>query len=177
MTRARFLIPLALFVVLVAFLAIGLRLNPRYVPSPLIGKPAPDFTLPDVKDPDKTVSRKDLLGKVTLVNVWASWCVSCRAEHPLWVALARSGKVAIYGINYKDRREDALRWLELYGDPYIASAFDQDGRVAIEWGVYGTPETFVVDKAGIIRYKQVGPVTEEVLNKKLLPLIEELQRG
>ncbi|RMD71764.1 MAG: DsbE family thiol:disulfide interchange protein, partial [Gammaproteobacteria bacterium] len=120
--------------------------------------------------------KEDLFGQVSLVNVWASWCVSCRAEHPLLVALSKTGRVAIYGIDYKDKREDALRWLELYGDPYVASAFDEDGRVAIEWGVYGTPETFVVDKGGIIRYKHVGPLTEAVIKEEILPLIEELEK-
>ncbi len=170
----RYVIPLVLFVVLVVFLAVGLSLNPRLVPSPLIGKPAPAFTLPEVQDPAKTLSRQDLLGKVSLLNVWASWCVSCRAEHPLLMEIARSGQVQVYGLNYKDQRQDALRWLQSYGDPYLASAFDENGRVGIDWGVYGTPETFVVDRKGTIRYKVIGPVTEEVWEKELLPLVKKL---
>jgi cytochrome c biogenesis protein CcmG, thiol:disulfide interchange protein DsbE len=171
----RYFIPLAIFLVLAVFLGVGLRLDPHLVPSPLIGKPAPDFTLPDVKDPNKNLSRKDLLGKVSLVNVWASWCVSCRAEHPLLVELARTGRVTVYGLNYKDQREDALRWLEVLGDPYLLSAFDQDGRVGIDWGVYGTPETFVVDRRGIIRYKHVGPISVEVIEQTILPLVSRLE--
>jgi cytochrome c biogenesis protein CcmG/thiol:disulfide interchange protein DsbE len=170
----RYVIPLVLFVVLVVFLAVGLSLNPRLVPSPLIGKPAPAFTLPEVQDPAKTLSRQDLLGKVSLLNVWASWCVSCRAEHPLLMEIARSGQVQVYGLNYKDQRQDALHWLQSYGDPYLASAFDENGRVGIDWGVYGTPETFVVDRKGTIRYKVIGPVTEEVWEKELLPLVKKL---
>jgi cytochrome c biogenesis protein CcmG/thiol:disulfide interchange protein DsbE len=171
----RYLIPLVLFAVLVAFLAVGLSLNPRLVPSPLIGKPAPGFTLPELADPAKTLSRADLLGKVSLVNVWASWCVSCRVEHPLLMEIARSGKVQVYGLNYKDERPDAMRWLATYGDPYLANGFDQNGRVGIDWGVYGTPETFVVDRRGTIRYKVIGPITEDVWQKELLPLVKKLE--
>jgi cytochrome c biogenesis protein CcmG/thiol:disulfide interchange protein DsbE len=172
---ARYFLPLGIFAALVVLLAVGLTLNPRLVPSPLIDKPAPAFTLPDVKDPQHTVSRADLEGKVSLVNVWASWCVSCRAEHPLFMELARAGIVPVYGINYKDERPDALRWLEAFGDPYVVSAYDYSGRVGIEWGVYGTPETFLVDRNGIIRYKHVGPVTVQDLERKILPRIKELQ--
>jgi cytochrome c biogenesis protein CcmG/thiol:disulfide interchange protein DsbE len=171
----RYIIPLALFAVLVAFLAVGLSLNPRLVPSPLIGKPAPEFTLPELADPAKTLSRQDLLGKVSLVNVWASWCVSCRVEHPLLMEIAKTGKVQVYGLNYKDERPDAMRWLATYGDPYLANAFDQNGRVGIDWGVYGTPETFVVDRRGTIRYKVIGPITEDVWQKELLPLVRKLE--
>lgn len=172
---ARYLIPLGIFVVLVIFLARGLQLNPHEVPSPLIGKPAPDFMLPQVKDGSQQFGKKDLLGKVSLFNVWASWCVACRQEHPLLVELARSGVVNIYGLNYKDTREDALRWLDQFGDPYLVSAFDEQGKVGIDYGVYGVPETYVIDKAGIIRHKIIGPITEESLNKEILPLIRKLQ--
>ncbi len=170
----RYLIPLGVFVVLAIFLALGLTLEPRIVPSPLIGKPAPEFTLPQLKDASQQLGRKDLLGKVTLLNVWASWCVSCRHEHPLLVQLARTGRVNIYGLNYKDKREDGLRWLEQLGDPYIVSAFDEQGNVGIDYGVYGVPETYVIDKQGIIRHKVIGPVTNEIITTVILPLMKEL---
>ena len=170
----RYLIPLGVFVVMAIFLAIGLTLEPRIVPSPLIGKPAPEFTLPQLKDASQQLGRKDLLGKVTLLNVWASWCVACRHEHPLLVQLARTGRVNIYGLNYKDKREDGLRWLDQLGDPYIVSAFDEQGNVGIDYGVYGVPETYVIDKQGIIRHKVIGPVTEENITRVILPLVKEL---
>ncbi len=172
---SRYLIPLGLFAALVVLLGIGLTLNPREVPSPLIGKPAPEFDLPTVMDPDKRISRESLLGKVYLFNVWASWCVSCRQEHPLLVELSRKGVVDIYGLNYKDRREDAQRWLNYYGNPYVASGADTDGRVGIDWGVYGVPETFVIDARGMIRHKQIGPVTPEALEEEILPLVKKLK--
>ena len=171
----RFLLPLGAFVVLVVFLFVGLKLNPREVPSPLIGKPAPAFQLQQLHEPAKTLTPKDNLGKVWLLNVWASWCVSCRAEHPLLVQLAKSGAVPVYGLNYKDRRNDALGWLRQFGDPYVVSIADPEGRAGIDYGVYGVPETFVIDKNGLIRYKQIGPVTQEALEKKILPLVKQLQ--
>ena len=170
----RYVIPAVVFAVLVVFLAIGLNLNPREVPSPLIGKPVPTFTLTRLRDPNASFSNDDLKGKVSLLNVWATWCVSCRAEHELLMALANSNRVPIYGLNYKDDRTDALRWLDRLGDPYAANAFDGDGRVGIDWGVYGTPETFVIDKQGVIRHKIIGPITEERLDKELLPLLDQL---
>ncbi len=173
----RYLIPLAVFFVLVAFLAIGLGLNPREVPSPLIGKPAPAFELARLQEPDKVFARKDMLGKVWLLNVWASWCVSCREEHPILLELAKSNTVPVYGLNYKDRRGDALAWLKQFGDPYELSISDSDGRVGINYGVYGVPETFVIDKAGMIRYKQIGPVTPQALKDKILPLVRQLQQS
>ena len=172
----RFLLPLGIFIVLVAFLAIGLNLNPREVPSPLIGKPAPAFALPQLHKPEASFSPKDLQGKVWLLNVWASWCVSCRQEHPLLVELAKSGLVPIYGLNYKDKQEDALRWLKQFGDPYALSIVDAEGRVGIDYGVYGVPETYVIDKAGVIRFKQIGPVTQVALEKTILPLVAELSK-
>lgn len=172
----RYLIPLIVFLTMVVFLAIGLTLDPREVPSPFIGKPAPQFSLPQVVEADKTLTSEDFKGKVSLVNVWASWCVSCRQEHPILVQLAEQNVVPIYGLNYKDERGAALGWLQKLGNPYRASAFDADGKVGIEWGVYGVPETFVIDKRGIIRYKQTGPVTDEILRQKLLPLIRDLQQ-
>ena len=173
----RFLIPMALFVVLVGFLAVGLRLDPREVPSPLVDKPAPPFELPQLANPGMKFSPLEMKGKVWLLNVWASWCVSCRQEHPLLVALSKSGAVPIYGLNYKDARADGLRWLDQFGDPYIMSLFDADGRVGIDYGVYGVPETYLIDKAGVIRYKHIGPVTRDALDQKILPLVKELERS
>jgi len=173
----KLLIPLAVFVVLVGFLLAGLWRDPREVPSPLIGKPAPGFVLAQLKDPAKTLGPADLRGQVWLLNVWASWCVSCRDEHPLLVELGRTKIVPIVGLNYKDEPAAGMRWLSENGDPYNVSVVDRDGRVGIDWGVYGVPETFVVDKMGAIRYKQIGPITAEALEKKLLPLIRELQRS
>jgi cytochrome c biogenesis protein CcmG/thiol:disulfide interchange protein DsbE len=170
----RYVIPAVVFAVLVVFLAIGLNLDPREVPSPLVGKPVPEFTLTRLKDPNASFSNEDLKGGVSLLNVWATWCVSCRAEHELLMALANSNRVSIYGLNYKDDRKDALRWLQALGDPYTANAFDGDGRVGIDWGVYGTPETFVIDKHGVIRHKIIGPITVDRLNQELLPLIDRL---
>ena len=171
----RFLIPLGIFIVLVGFLAVGLRLNPREVPSPLIDKPAPAFTLPELTDPQRMFSEKDMLGKVWLLNVWASWCVSCREEHPVLVAFSKRNIVPVYGLNYKDDRKDALAWLARLGDPYTMSIMDRDGRIGINYGVYGVPETYVIDKQGVIRYKQIGPVTPEILDAKIVPLVRKLQ--
>jgi cytochrome c biogenesis protein CcmG/thiol:disulfide interchange protein DsbE len=171
----RYLIPLAVFAVMVIFLGIGLTLNPREVPSPFIGKPAPAFALPQVADAGKTLGTDDLKGQVSLVNVWASWCISCREEHPVLLQLAKQNIVPIYGLNYKDERDNAQAWLQRFGDPYTASAFDPEGKTGIDWGVYGVPETFVVDRDGIIRHKQTGPITPEILENKLLPLIRQLQ--
>ncbi len=171
----RYLIPLGIFIVLVVFLARGLQLNPHEVPSPLIGKPAPDFLLPQLQDANLQLGRKDLLGKVSLLNVWASWCVACREEHPVLVEIARSGVVNIYGLNYKDSREDALRWLAQFGNPYLTSAFDEQGKVGIDYGVYGVPETYVIDRQGIIRHKVIGPITQEKWDTAILPLIRKLQ--
>ncbi len=166
--------PLAVFVALVGFLYAGLYRDPREVPSPLIGKPAPQFQLPTVDNPAKTVTRDAMLGHVYLVNVWASWCVSCREEHPLLVEFARQHPVEILGLDYKDTRPEAMAWLGQFGNPYQSALFDADGRVGIDFGVYGVPETFVVDKKGVIRYKQIGPFTPEALNNKLLPLLQTL---
>ncbi len=168
------LLPLALFVVLVVFLGIGLRLDPHEVPSPLVGKPAPDFRLPTLQDPQTTLSKQTLLGKVYLLNVWASWCVSCRQEHPLLVEMTKKGLVALYGLDYKDRREDGLAWLADAGNPYQAVALDEEGRVGIDYGVYGVPESYLIDKKGMIRYKYTGPFTRERLDNHLLPLVKQL---
>ena len=172
----RYLIPLVLFMVLVIFLAIGLNRDPREVPSPLINKPAPAFNLPQLKEPAKTFSAVDMRGKVWLLNVWASWCVTCRDEHPLLLQYAKTGVVPIYGLNYKDQRADALNWLNELGDPYVLSAADLDGRVGIDYGVYGAPETYLIDQAGTIRFKQIGPVTPRVWTNTIVPLVQELNR-
>jgi len=174
MKSLRFVLPLALFVVLVAFLAVGLQLNPREVPSPLIGKPAPGFALTRLDDADKTIRRDDMLGKVWILNVWASWCAACRDEHPHLVAFAKTKSVPLLGLNYKDTRRDGLAWLLRFGDPYDASLFDADGRVGIDFGVYGVPETFVIDKQGTIRFKQIGPVTPEIIQTRIVPLLKAL---
>jgi cytochrome c biogenesis protein CcmG/thiol:disulfide interchange protein DsbE len=172
----RFAIPLVLFILLVAFLAIGLRHDPHELPSPLINKAAPAFQLSQLKDSSKTFSAADMRGKVWLLNVWASWCVTCRDEHPLLIQYARSGALPIYGLNYKDNREDALSWLGELGDPYVLSVSDKDGRVGIDYGVYGAPETYLIDRDGIIRFKQIGPVTPDVWQKTILPLAQQLNR-
>ncbi|MBF0218327.1 MAG: DsbE family thiol:disulfide interchange protein [Gammaproteobacteria bacterium] len=169
------LLPLAAFLLLVGLLAVGLTLNPREVPSPFIDKPAPAFSLPQLHDPEKNFSVADMQGKVWLLNVWASWCVSCRAEHELISALAKQNLAAIVGLNYKDSPMDAQRWLKRYGDPYLLSVSDIKGDVGIDWGVYGVPETFVIDKKGIVRFKNIGPVTEESLQQTIIPLIGQLQ--
>jgi len=172
----RFLLPLVIFIVLAGFLFVGLGLNPREVPSPLIDKPAPAFTLPQLHQPQKAFSPADMQGKVWLLNVWASWCVSCREEHPVLMALAQQGVVPIYGLNYKDKKADGELWLQRGGDPYVLSAMDEEGRIGIDYGVYGVPETYVIDKQGVIRYKQIGPVTPQNLSEKILPLVAELQK-
>ncbi len=171
----KFLIPIGLFAVLGVLLAYGLRLNPRRIPSPLIGKPLPHFNLPILQDPGQTLTNADLRGHVVLINVWASWCVSCREEHPLLVDVARQKIVPIIGVSYKDKPADALAELKVSGDPYEKDVLDSNGRAAINWGVYGVPETFVVDRNGIIRYKQIGPITPRAWQQKLLPLVRKLE--
>ena len=171
----RFLIPFGLFIVVVGFLAVGLTLNPRELPSPLVGKAAPEFSLPQLHDQGKTISSNDLKGKVWLLNFWASWCGGCKDEHPVLIHLAQSGVVPIYGMDYKDQRNEALAWLKEWGNPYQIVAVDELGRVGINYGVYGVPETYVIDKQGVIRYKQIGPLREDILEKKILPLVRELQ--
>ena len=191
----KFLIPLALFAALVVFLAVGLTRDPREIPSPLVGKPAPEFSLP-VLVGDKPFSPSDLKGKVWMFNVWATWCVACREEHPLLVDFAKSSRIPVVGLSYKEiqpqdmangplkdaeklqmARERSLRFLQRQGDPYKLSVMDLDGRVGINYGVYGVPETYVIDKAGVIRYKFVGAVTPALLAEKILPLIAELNKS
>ena len=166
--------PLGLFLVLAVFLGVGLTLNPREVPSPLIGKSAPHFQLPQLHDPEKTFSQKDMLGKVWVLNVWASWCGPCREDHPVWVDLAKTQVVPIYGLNYKDKRADSIAWLKRYGDPYVLSVADTEGRIGIDYGVYGVPETFVIDAQGVVRHKHIGPITAQVLKERIEPLLARL---
>lgn len=170
-----FLIPLVLFIGLAAFLLKGLWLNPREVPSPLIGKPAPVFTLPKLHSDAAPFSSKDMLGQVWVFNVWASWCGPCRNEHPLFNQLAGQKLVPIIGLNYKDQPDNAKRWLAELGDPFLLTVADREGRVGIDFGVYGVPETFIIDKQGVIRHKHIGPVTPEAMRDKIIPLIKQLQ--
>ncbi len=167
--------PFLAFVVLAIFLYIGLGLDPHEIPSPLINKPAPAFTLPQLYNPAKQFSSEEMKGKVWLLNVWASWCVSCREEHPVLMELSQQHIVPILGLDYKDKNPDGEAWLREGGDPYSLIATDANGRVGIDYGVYGVPETYVIDKQGVIRYKQIGPVTHQSLQQKILPLVAELQ--
>jgi len=170
-------VPLLVFAVLAVFFAVGLTMNPRNIPSPLIGKAVPVFDLPPVKGRQLGLSSTNLRGQVSIVNVFASWCLACREEHPLLMQLGASGVVPIHGLNYKDKPDDASKWLDDLGDPYNRTGADISGRVGIEWGVYGVPETFVIDRNGVIAYKHIGPVTPEALNETLLPLIRKLQQA
>jgi cytochrome c biogenesis protein CcmG/thiol:disulfide interchange protein DsbE len=175
MKSLRYVIPLVVFVVLAAFLAVGLTHDPREIPSPFVGKPAPQFRVAQLHDANATFAPEDMKGKVWLLNVWASWCVSCRVEHPVLVELARQKSVPIIGLNYKDTRGDGLKWLDRLGNPYSLSVYDADGKVGIDYGVYGVPETFVIDKQGVIRYKQIGPITREAWDKTIAPLLKKLE--
>jgi cytochrome c biogenesis protein CcmG/thiol:disulfide interchange protein DsbE len=172
-----YLLPLVAFLVVAIFLMRGLWLNPREIPSPLIDKPAPSFSLAQLARPEAQFSPTDMKGQVWLLNVWASWCVACRQEHPLLVDLAGRKAVPIIGLNYKDKPDAATAWLAQLGNPYNLSVKDTDGRIGIEYGVYGVPETFVIDKNGVIRYKQIGPITEEVWKAKMLPMLEALRKA
>lgn len=171
----RYVIPLIVFIGLVVLLAVGLRLDPREVPSPFIGKPAPVFNLASLHDENKIISPANLQGQVWILNVWASWCVSCRQEHPLLMELAKTRQVPIYGLNYKDEKSNAMLWLKQWGDPYQVSAFDAEGSAGIDWGVYGVPETFVIDKQGIVRHKHIGVLQQKDLDEKIMPLVKQLQ--
>ncbi len=172
----KYAIPLIIFTVLVALLGVGLTLNPREVPSPFIDKPAPQFSLPRLDNPSQTIGSADMAGRVWILNVWASWCTSCRAEHEVIKQLARLPEtVPIIGLNYKDEASDAMGWLNSFGNPYLASAHDLRGQVGIDWGVYGVPETFVIDKKGVVRHKHTGPVTEQSLQETILPLLRKLK--
>ena len=172
---ARFILPFVIFMIVAAFLFVGLGLTPRELPSPLIDKPAPEFTLPQLYAPDKQLSLQDMKGKVWLLNVWASWCTACEQEHPLFMDLSRRNIVPIYGMDYKDKPEDGKAWLRRHGNPYTLIVSDAEGRVGIDYGVYGVPETFLIDKQGIIRYKHIGVVKKSDLDEKILPMVKELQ--
>lgn len=174
-SSVRALIPLGVFLILAALLFYGLQLDPRKVPSPLVGKPAPEFQLESLKQPGQQLDRSVLLGKVSLVNIWASWCPSCRQEHGELMRIARESDVQIIGYNWKDEREAGLLMLRQYGDPYDLTLFDPNNEAGIDWGIYGAPETFVVDPEGIIRHKQIGPVTREVWDQEIRPLVERYQ--
>jgi cytochrome c biogenesis protein CcmG/thiol:disulfide interchange protein DsbE len=174
--KVRALIPLAVFIALAGFLAMGLRLDPREVPSPLIDKPAPAFAAPTLADPGRTLSRDDLLGQVWMLNVWASWCAACRDEHPLLLHFAQRRQLTLIGLNYKDEREAGTAWLQRLGNPYTDSLFDPQGRIGLDYGVYGVPETFVIDRQGVVRYKHVGPLTREVLRDRIEPLLTNAPR-
>lgn len=168
--------PIVLFLAMAVMFGIGLTLNPRDIPSPLIGKPVPVFDLPAVKGRTLGLSSASLQGEVSLVNVFASWCTACREEHPLFMQLQKSGAVPIHGLNYKDKPDDAAKWLDELGDPYTRTGADVNGRVGIDWGVYGVPETFVIDRNGRIAYKHIGALTPRVLEQKILPLVAELRK-
>lgn len=170
------LIPLLVFLVLLVFLGIGLTRDPRVVPSPLIGKAAPSFTAIQLGADGQHFSATNMLGKVWLLNVWASWCVACRQEHPVWIEFAKTKTIPLIGLDYKDEPGEGLTWLRRYGDPYDLSVIDRDGRIGIDFGVYGVPETFLIDKKGMIRHKQIGPVTAEILAKTILPMAQELEK-
>ena len=172
----RALLPLIAFAILVIFLAIGLTKDPRKLPSPFIGKEAPSFTLPLLHQLDKSFAPEYMRGKVWVLNVWASWCVSCRAEHQVLNELVKYNKVNLIGLNYKDEVVDARRWLSQYGDPYQLSISDIEGLTGIDWGVYGVPETFVIDKKGIVRLKHTGPVTHKDIKEKIIPLLKQLEK-
>ncbi|MSQ69015.1 MAG: DsbE family thiol:disulfide interchange protein [Gammaproteobacteria bacterium] len=170
----RYVLPLAIFVVLVAVLAIGLKLDPRYLPSPLIDHPAPEFSLSTLADESKILRKADLLGRPLLLNVWASWCRACRVEHPQLLTLAANAEAEIIGLNYKDTRPEALATLAQLGDPYRTTLFDPTGKLGLDLGVYGVPETFVLDRRGVIRYKHVGPLTPAAWRERIQPLLAKL---
>ena len=174
----RYAIPLVVFLVIAAFLASRLRgdYDPHKIPSALINKPAPEFQLTQLREPTKTFSPQQMRGKVWLLNIWGSWCIACREEHPVLLELARSGEVPIYGLDWKDKREDALSTLQELGDPYVLSVSDFDGHVAVDYGVTGAPETYVIDKNGVIRYKEVGQLTPDNLQNRILPMVKELNK-
>lgn len=172
----RALLPIAFFTILAGFLYVGLYKDPSLVPSPLIGKPIPSFELSVLKDADSSVTEKDFKGQIALINVWATWCVACKQEHAALVHLAEQKNIPIYGLNYKDDRDLAKQWLIDFGDPYVLSAYDPSGRVAIDFGVYGAPETFLIDAEGVIRHKLVGIMTADVWQQQFVPKIEHIQQ-
>ena len=172
----RYLLPLIGVLIMIPILVLGLRSDPSKLPSQYIGKPAPQFDLPTLKDPEKRFSTADLSGQVSLVNIWATWCAGCRAEHEFLMQLYREGDIPIYAVNWRDNRPDALVWLERLGNPYVASGFDEEGRVGIDWGVYGAPETFLVNADGHVMYRFPGPLNRTIWNDEFLPRIAELSQ-
>ena len=174
----RYAIPLIVFLLIAVFLASRLQggYDPHRIPSALINKPAPDFQLPELNNPAQTFSPKQMRGKVWLLNVWGSWCVACKEEHPFLLELSKSGVVPLYGLNWKDKREDALAVLSEMGDPYVLNASDFDGHVAIDYGITGAPETYLIDQNGLIRYKEVGQLTPEIMKQKILPMVKDLSK-
>lgn len=168
----KFLVPALAFAVLVGFFVVGLRQNPGQIPSPLIGKPAPGFLLESLGDPAWKLGPEDFEGRVWVLNVWATWCVGCRQEHEALLAIARDNRVPIMGLNWRDDRALALRWLAELGNPYVSVAFDPEGRTAIDWGVYGAPETFLVGADGVVLKKHIGPITTEIWQQTFLPLLQ-----
>lgn len=169
----RYAIPVVLFGVLAIFLYRGLYLDPGNISSPLVGRPAPEFSLPGLKDPEREVGSDDYAGQVALLNVWATWCVGCRQEHAYLLELSRTSGIPIYGLNWKDDRGAALEWLSSLGDPYVASAYDPLGDVAIDWGVYGAPETFLIGRDGTVLHKHIAPLTPQIWERDFLPKIAE----
>lgn len=170
-------VPIAIFAVTAVLLGVGLRLDPRELPSPLIGSPAPGFALPVLHQPDKIFSHREMLGSVWVLNVWASWCISCREEHAAITALAKSGAARVVGLNFRDEPEQARAWLARFGDPYALSVQDREGRLGPDYGVRVVPETYVIDKSGVVRYKRAGVLTHEIVRQRILPLIEALKNG
>lgn len=169
--KLRYVAPVLAFIILLPMLIFGLQRDPSELPSPFLNKPAPQFELPGLRDPERTVSNRDYAGQVALVNVWATWCVGCRQEHDFLLSLAASGDVPIYGLNWRDRREDAIRWLDELGDPYAVSGFDEDGTVGIDWGVYGAPETFLIGPDGTVLHKHLSPLTDAIWQRDFVPKI------
>ena len=171
----KYFLPLLVLIGLVVLFVFGLQNDPRLVPSPFIGKPVPEFTLPRLDQPATMVKSSELKGATSLINIWATWCIPCRQEHPLLMDLAKESDVKIFGLNYKDISSDAIIWLAQLGNPYDLTLVDEDGRAGIDLGVYGVPETFVVDRDGIIQYKHVGPLTDEIMDELIIPMIKELE--
>jgi cytochrome c biogenesis protein CcmG/thiol:disulfide interchange protein DsbE len=171
----KFLLPLSVGLVLIAMFFFGLQQDPSRIPSPLLEKPAPQFSLQSLQDPTVMVGSANYANQMVLVNIWATWCPGCRQEHGFLLELANEGAIPIFGLNWRDNRPDALQWLQALGDPYVASAYDVDGRVGIDWGAYGAPETFLVDKNGIVIYKHIAPLTREIWERDFVPLIEQTE--
>jgi len=174
---SRYLAPLIMIAIMFPIFIVGLSRDPTEVPSPLLNKPAPEFELPSLKDPARTIGSADYAGQMALINVWATWCVGCRQEHDYLLKLASETDIPIYGLNWRDDRGDALAWLQQLGDPYVASAFDEDARVGIDWGVYGAPETFLISADGIVLYKHISPLTEVVWLREFQPIIRAVKKA